>query len=240
MQIIDLLRKLIASEKSEREIGNQAAAEAFAAKAQELLLKHKLEMTDVEFAAEEIEEPVLGEQMDASEMIGMPDKMKSDRWISVLLTGIADANFCKVLSGRGNRFVVVGRASDRAATSALFIYLSQACIEMAPKHADTNGYGKRICPSALRRSFLSSFKIGFAVAIYQRLRVKKAELKAGAQVQGLIRIDQMERAVADKFKEMFPHTRNGGAISCRNNQGYQAGKSYGGAVGINSTKRLGA
>ena len=40
--IISLLRKLMAQADGEKAVGNRAAAEAFAAKAQELLLKHKL------------------------------------------------------------------------------------------------------------------------------------------------------------------------------------------------------
>ena len=50
--VIDKLRKIMAHAASAREIGNLAEAEAFAAKAQELLLRHKLDMTEVEFAAE--------------------------------------------------------------------------------------------------------------------------------------------------------------------------------------------
>ena len=100
MQIIDLLRKLIAQEKSEREIGNLAAAETFAAKAQELLTKHKLDMTEVEFAEEEANEPVIGECIDSNDLLGIPAKSKNDRWHSVLISTIAAANFCKVLSGK--------------------------------------------------------------------------------------------------------------------------------------------
>ena len=50
MEIVDILNKLINSERSERELGNVAAAETFAAKAQELLFKHKLTMTDLDYA----------------------------------------------------------------------------------------------------------------------------------------------------------------------------------------------
>ncbi|MFI5260787.1 MAG: hypothetical protein ACHQU0_03265 [Candidatus Paceibacteria bacterium] len=252
MQIIDLLKKLIASEKSEREIGNLAAAETFAAKAQELLTKHKLEMTDVEFAAEEANEPIIGENISTDDLIGIDSKKTNDRWHSVLFSAIADANFCKVMSGKSNRFVIVGRATDRATTAALFTYLSQACIEMARRECSANRYHTGISifgydsvrsgrrgSSAENRAFVSSFKTGFAVAIYHRLQRKKAELKAGAQQQGLIRIDQMEKAVAKEFKNIFPGSYTAKQrVTARNARGYDAGKSYGQAVGINNSLRL--
>jgi len=43
------LRKLITHEKSARSIGSIEEAESFAAKIQELMFKHKLAMTDVEY-----------------------------------------------------------------------------------------------------------------------------------------------------------------------------------------------
>lgn len=46
--IIEKLRKLIAMEQSARSIGSLAEAEAFASKVQELLSKHKLEMSEIE------------------------------------------------------------------------------------------------------------------------------------------------------------------------------------------------
>jgi hypothetical protein len=242
MKIIELLRKLIASEKSERELGNLAMAESFAAKAQELLTKHKLEMTDVEFAAEEANEPIIGENVSSDDLIGIDAKKSNDKWHSILISVIADANFCKVMGGRGNHFVIVGRESDRLAVKALFTYLSQACIEMARRECNKArpiSIFERRGQSAQNRGFISSFKTGFAMAIYQRLRVKKMELKAGANVQGLIRIDQMERAVAQEFKNIFPNAyTKSSRVSARDAGGYNAGKSYGSAVGINSSLRL--
>lgn len=187
------------------------------------------------------------------DLIGIGAKKSNDRWHSVLLCAIAEANFCKVMCGRGgNRFTIVGRASDRAAAATLFTYLSKACIEMARCERSKNratgisifGFDSARSvrgSSAENRAFVSSFKTGFAVAIYHRLKIKRAELKAGAQAQGLIRIDQMERAVDAKFKDIFPGSYVAKhRIAARNEAGYSAGKSYGTAVGINSRARLGA
>ncbi len=240
-KVIYLLRKLMAQADGEKAVGNMAAAEAFAAKAQELLLKHKLEMSDVEFAAEEVNEPVLGEVIIGDDLLEKEygyDRKRNDRWVGILMNACAHANFCKVLSMRGgkNRMTIVGRASDREVSKALFTYLSNACLEMAPREADMNEAYERI----ERRTFVTSFKLGFACAISGRLTKKMAELKEGTQQQGLIRIDQMEKATAAKFKELFPKTMNSGSAHASNGMGFRSGTTYGRAIGINSTKRLGA
>lgn len=239
--VIDKLRKLISHSESARAIGSIAEAEAFAARAQELLTRHKLDMTDLEFDASEAEEPILSEMVDGGELLGLPDKMRTDRWLAILISGIAESNFCKVLTGRGNRFVIVGKESNRQTTLALFKYLSEACREIAPREARKADFApinifqhKR----QTRKSFVSGFKLGFAVSICGRLRVKKLELQAGAQAQGLIRLDQMERATSKTFKELFPKTSHPSTQEPKNKTGFVAGKAYGAAVGINSTLRL--
>jgi hypothetical protein len=232
MDVIDLLKKLIAQEEGERAVGNLAAAETFAAKCQELLFKHKLDMSDVELAAEEAEEPIASEVLSVGELLDLG--VKQQNWAGVLLGGISKANFCKVIRTNANRYSVVGRNSDRKVVSALFLYLSKAAIEMAPREASAEA---RYNPGCNRVSFVRSFKFGFAQAICERLRIKVSELKAGAGEQGLMRIDQMERKVKAVYEDLYPNARKSTA-SCRQNSGYTAGKAYGHAVGINSTLRL--
>jgi hypothetical protein len=232
MEIIDLLNKLINSERSERELGNVAAAETFAAKAQELLFKHKLTMTDLDYAAEEAEEPIVGEVFSAEELLDMPPKSSKDTWLGVLINALCKANFCKVIRNRGNNYTVVGRLSDRNAVSMLFVYLSKAAMEMSKQQA----YDRALDGS--KRSFITSFKLGFASAISERMRVTTQELKAGTQEQGLMRIDQLEKKVADTYHEMFPHAVSSRNVSCKNYSGFSAGKAYGHAVGIGGGPRL--
>jgi hypothetical protein len=237
--MIDKLRKLMAMADGAKAIGNLAEAEAFAAKAQELLLKYKLDMSDVEFAAEELNEPVMDAVINADEMMGVPYKSRQDRWAGILINGIAKANFCRVLGhARCNRYSIVGRASDRAATTALFVYLSKACKEMAPQAARDAG------AIHSRTSFITAFNLGFAAAIAERLATNLNGLKAGlrlnGQQTGLVRIDQMVKATNDKFRELFPRTVTARATSIRSSAGYYAGKTYGAAVGINKTLRLGS
>jgi hypothetical protein len=49
---------------------------------------------------------------------------------------------------------------------------------------------------------------------------------------------ELEKKVADKFLDMFPHASSGRNVSIKNYSGYSAGKAYGHAVGIGGGPRL--
>lgn len=245
---IDKLRKLIEHEKSARTIGNQAEAEAFAAKIQELLLKHKLEMSDVEYAATEAQEPVLNEFIPFEDLTGIASRYRTQGWVSVLAMAVAEANFCScVKSSVQAGFFFVGRETDRETAKTMFRYLYQTCIEVAPWHAQEYAKSEQFSydsartlqsAASLKRTFNSGFKLGFASAIYHRLKRERETLLTGVQEQGLIRLDQLQKQVDDVTNKTFPHLRKGRKISTRSHAGYHAGKQYGANVGLNGSKRL--
>lgn len=252
-KIIDKLGKLIAMEQSARGIGNMAEAEAFASKVQELLTKHKLDMSDVEFAEEEMNEPPVSEYINTDRDPAFHTNPKRIQpWIGTLLMAVCEANFCESVQimRRGHTFYIVGRASDRETSKMLFKYLYGACMEMAPRAAKeymtkfddleelVQDFEKKIANRKMK--FKSAFKAGFASAILSRMERKRVELKAGAQEQGLIRIDQLEKATADKFKECFPNSTFRTDHHKRDAAGFNAGTAYGETIGIGSQKRLGA
>lgn len=233
--IIARLNKLIAHEKSARSIGSTEEAEVFAAKIQDLMFKYKLEMTDVEFAAQEINEPVEAEVVEEAALTGETRKLIKTGWIGVLTEAVTRANFCRAVGQRGgNGITLIGKASDRAAAKAMMQYLYDACVEAAPIHTQKHCFGG----SGDKRSFTLAFKMGFACAIAARLKAQKAQLAAGAGEQGLIRIDQLERQVTAKMKETFPSLRKERASMPASHSGFQTGKAYGAAIGVIPTKRL--
>src|SRR5216683_5217426 len=105
--ILSTLAKLISHEKSARSIGSVDEAEAFAAKIQALMFKHKLEMTDIEFEQEQ-NEPVLSERLEEEDVIGVRrESTRRQRWVDILVRAVARANFCDGVSpfvGRGFYF----------------------------------------------------------------------------------------------------------------------------------------
>ena len=133
-RIVEKLRKLVEHERSARGIGNLEEAETFAAKIQELLVRHKLEMSDVEYRAEEEDEPVLKEFIPAEEWTGVSSTLRLKNWIGILVATVAKANFCQaVRSGKG--IYLVGRQSDREASKLMFQYLYEIAVEVAPREA---------------------------------------------------------------------------------------------------------
>jgi hypothetical protein len=248
-KILDRLRKLIEHQRSAHAIGNVAEAEAFAAKAQEILLRHKLNMTDIEFAQQEKDEPPAKHVIHGDRDLGTTRRERDAGWVQILLGAVAQANFCKMirmappnrrLYGRvPGYFVLVGRKSDCDAAKALFGYLYESCVTAARNEAASVDFTESFFDFETRGTFIGAFKAGFADAIWHRLETKRSELKAAASEQALVRIDQMERRVEDKVRELFPKL---GEPQARrwpaNADGYLAGQKYGSAIGINAAKRL--
>jgi len=80
-KILEKLGKIKAHMESAKEIGNEEEAQAFAAMLQNLLLKHKLEMTDVQYAREMQDEPIVEQR---PETVWEADDEKRVRSVSEL------------------------------------------------------------------------------------------------------------------------------------------------------------
>ena len=112
--VMDKLAKLQSHADSAKAIGNEAEAEAFAAKVAELLVTHKLSMTEVEFAAQAEDDPVDGAYVDYAKYA--PDQSGRTRvwWQETLIDVVARAHFCRIMVVPGSsRIFLVGRGSDR-------------------------------------------------------------------------------------------------------------------------------
>jgi hypothetical protein len=245
-RIVEKLRKLVEHERSARSIGNLEEAETFAGKIQELLLRHKLEMSDVEYRAEEEKEPVLKEFIPAEEWSRVSATLRLQSWIGILVAAVAKANFCNaVRSGKG--ICLLGRASDREACKLTFRYLYEIALEVAPREAQAYAMTDQFLHdrlltgqsgAVLMRTFQSGWKLGYASALYTRLEAQRGQVLAGVREQCLVRIDQLEKAVAEATKVYFPFLRKSGAVRTKGVNGYRAGQKYGSEIGINSGKRL--
>lgn len=223
--IIEKLQKLIAHEQSARKIGNQAEAEAFAGRIQELLTKHKLSMGDLEFDQQEAAEPIKREHVKMSD-VGLKNDHKRVQWTEYLASGIAEVNCCRALVFPGwNGITIVGRESDRQAVIWLFGFLARTAQDLATKEAKTyrdtpdftldslvavvkRGIETKSAEARAVKRFKSSFLLGFAVAVVRRLEEQKkatagaAEMQAAVNAAGgrstaLARIDRADKAVKD-------------------------------------------
>lgn len=172
--------------------------------------------------------------------------LRLQSWIGILVATVAKANFCQaVRSGKG--IYLLGRQSDREASKLMFKYLYEIAFEVAPREAQAYTRTDQFLHdslltgqsgAALKRTFQSGWKLGYARALHKRLEAKRGQLLAGAREQGLIRIDRLERSLEEAIKLHFPSLRKSGGVRTKGVSGYQAGQKYGSEVGINSRKRL--
>lgn len=186
MNVIDKIKAL--RRLSQNRSATPAEAASAAARIQELLLKHKLNESE------------LGDDNDGIEW--WPDPiwvgLRRSPWRTSLATGIAAANACRILHGTTNggirRMTVVGKKSDAEAVRYLYTYLERELERHCKKHLEKTS---RDQTSAHLRA--SSFRLGFADTISRRLREQQASMCAAAESQGmhtgLVRIQRDEDAV---------------------------------------------
>lgn len=149
--LLDRVRKLLALATSP----NPHEAAAAAARAQELIAQHRLEGW---LAAEDDEvDPIVDardEPLEASRRLR--------RWKSYLASALADVNGCVAYTldrGDDQAIVLVGRARDRAAVTALY----QGLVRQIEWLSATHGAGRS-------KKWHESFRVGAVETIAARLR----------------------------------------------------------------------
>jgi hypothetical protein len=207
------VRKLLA--KAEDPACTEAEAEAFTAKATELIAKYGVDRALLA-AADPALDPI-GDRVVPLEAPYALDK-------AGLLAGVAVPLRCRVVRRRDRdaiRMHLFGHAADLERVELLFTsLLVQAAHGLAAVPVPGGHH-----PAAFRRSWLA----GFTAAISARLRAaeKAAVADAGGPSTALVlvnRTDQVERKMADAYPQLriaAPRRLAGGGLD----QGYAAGRS---------------
>ena len=188
-------------------------AEAFTAKAQELMARHAVDRAMLE-GADRGDEP-------GGRRIGVDDPYAQAK--SLLLAVVADANRCRSVWSRDLGFsTVFGHEPDLDGVDLLYTsLLVQATAAMAAEGRRTDRSGR-----SRTRSFRSSFLVAYAQRIGQRLRESTdAAEAAGAEEHGAAllpvlaaRSQAVEDAVESTFPEMGTYS-----VSISNGAGWAAG-----------------
>lgn len=245
--LLDKLKKIKDHADSAKAIGNEAEAQVFAAKLQELLLRHKLEMTDINYAKEMQSEPIIEHCPDIAYVWNaagnnrkrvykdFPDiEVKEQRcaWGEQLAAVIAEFNSCRILVSTGWSLIhFVGHKSNVAICEYLFLTLFRAAEKMSVTAAKKfraeqrklNG-GAGNTPAGYRESWLE----GFITRIAQRLRDERdafGKSEANAST-ALVRVNREALAVKNYMEEK-KGTKTAKAIGGRSNfnsDGYADGK----------------
>lgn len=204
--VVELIRRCLALSKS----SNEHEAAAAAAKANELLLKYKLSLAEVQGAAAGKEEKVT----ETIITIQSGDK----KWRRHLAGIVARNNFCQILINRGRgvsggRVWFIGKPTDAQVAIDIYEWLSlqigrladEAWRQERQREAFSFSDGNK-GPSALR--FRVSFAWGACSTIsnrfYQERKAQTAGVQ-GAQVTALVKVE--DAAVAQYMGTKFGRLR---------------------------------
>lgn len=226
---IQRLKKLFNHMESAREIGNEAEALAFASKIEEMLVEHKLSMSDIEFAELDDNDPRRRQYVESSE-IGLKDRQSKIQWQSNLASAVAKAHFCTILVHTGSNMVsFIGRDSDRKVAVYVYGKLARGCEKMAKKE-----YRKHRREGYHTKGFLTSFRNGFVTAIsnryYEIERERRRQMEAlGTKGTALVRLSTELAKSEEWMYANIPgirHTRSRGRRTT-NMAGYNSGVEHG-------------
>lgn len=249
-KVIDLLNKLIQHQKSAQDIGSVAEAQAFAAKIQELMDVHKIQMSDVDFHVRETEEPFgFSEYSGPEAYSGGPGKRQP--WTQRLASAIAHANECDIILGQGNRYAFAGRTSNRDLCVVVFKYMFELATEMADKAVVRDRdqqqyefqewyakYGYKDIGAGFRhwiKNYRKSWLNGFVVAVAARLAESTTARNSAATATGAIvhirKDDIALRSWFDETTKKWPRHKSS-ARGGSNRAAYESGKSAGASVNL--------
>lgn len=216
--ILDKIRKLFAHAQSAGELGNQAEAEAFAGKANDLLIQHKLDVSLLDMTEAETEEQVDSVELGARDLFGIST---ISGWRQSLLTVLAKAHFCRSCRIGTSTVAVVGAPSDRE----VVLYLLDQLLRVAPKLA-AKAVPEPISWARSTRRDRNAWLLGFVVG----LRDKLAETRQAAErnPNALVVLNTAREKTDDVFERTFPRSRNvPGPRTTGAASAYAAGKAAG-------------
>ncbi len=214
--VLARVKKLLTHADSAAALGSQEEAAAFAAKATQLLLDHKLSLSDVELLAEQAEDPILDGWFNpmAHTDIKRGAGARRAAWVEEIICAVAAAHFCSVIVLPGSKRVcIVGRKSDGELACYLIVTLITVADRLAVKHervvrvaAQKNGDAP---PESPKRAFL----LGFAAAIAQRLRAQRQQAMQQGGQHALTVFRSAELAVAEHIKANIKTSKVGSPSS---------------------------
>lgn len=231
--IIDKLRKLRAHAESAQKIGNEAEAQAFAAKVQELLSKYKLSMSQVEYEARDEKDPIAEERVNW-EAHGFKQKRQRIAWVEILASIVARAYYCRILIAPGSNTIwFVGRNEDRKMAEFMLVTLIRFLDGEGKYYSGLAGqeYVKFYNECKARgcveesRGFREAFLRGFITRLSKRfddeLRRVSAEVSTSTAI---IRVSNA-LAEVDRYMEKFKDHASSVHMNRSNVEGYARGRA---------------
>lgn len=213
-RMLDRVRALLAKAES---TDFPEEADAFTAKAQELMARHRIDHALLAATTGEREKPV-------TRRVGIDNPYEAPK--SLLLQVVAEANRCRAVWMKRFGFTtIVGFPADLDSTELLFTsLLVQATRAMTQAKPSVDQYGRNTT-----RSFRQSFLTAYASRIGERLDaategVDREARESSAAGQLLPVLAARDDAVRDAFEQQFPELTQH-ATTINNRAGWASGRA---------------
>lgn len=240
-KLIDRIMKMYRKAESTRQLGNEAEANIFMDAVQKLLAKHKLEMSDIELAAQEKEDPVKYHIFDPARF-GFTRKKRNILWYELLAAAVARAHFCELIPvHKSNRIILIGRRQDRQVAEFMIITLTRLAEQWADK-----AYVKRFYEAQAEgdvtqaRGYRGMWLMGFADRVYERYEeMKKVREVEHANNPHALMIIRKENALVKQVKEEVlgadrVQAKSIGPRAAADSSGFEDGRKAGDQVNLSA------
>lgn len=251
-KVIAKLAKIRNHAESAKAIGSEAEALHFANMLNELLMKHNLEMSDIEWEEEIKEEPVEKHRMDTEyddkwkrhykEYPDVEVKNKRCEWTERLARIVSRAHSCDFLIQQGtSKITFVGRKSNAAIVEYMFISMLRSIKKISQQEYNKkrNRIQKEIEQglkydyselSAYRESWRRGFLRQLDAMLEEEKQKREADASNGA---ALMRINKDEIATRSFMDNLNCKSASGLSIGRGHNRaGFEDGKSKAKEIGI--------
>lgn len=207
MAILQKVEKLICHEVSARKLGSIAEADAFAAKARQLLSQHRVERIGTTRRGSEHGE--VDSQAVTAQQAGISPARNRQEWSERLASAVAAAFHCTLMIQSGSNTVVFrGQGRDRATAAQLYSELAkQASIACMEEFTEWKGrrrpaqgavsLSSQSSSAAYSRRWKQSFLLGFARTICQRFVCDHNCLQSCQHAAGLVKIGRPRACRSD-------------------------------------------
>ena len=210
-KILDRIRRLLALSTS----SNDFEAALAASKAQDLLLKYNLEMSQIE-----------QKEGDEVERWNFRTPLQ-EIWLDVLINGIATNNMCRVIRGKGykeghrngaqfvasqqvRQYYMFGKKPNLEVTVYMYSYLAAEI--------------DRLTPAGKTAKYVRAFRIGAAAKVAERMKEELKTFQSTEETRALVIVT--DKAVTERLKEDFPKTHSS-SVNIGDSRGYYDGQAAG-------------
>ena len=218
-KVIEQVQKLLALSKS----GNEHEAALALAKAESLLEKHRLDMTQIEMMTGQKEAIIQDDDP-------IFDSEKISQWESKLAHGVAYLYGCTTIRLSGQQIKLIGRASDIMFVRYLVMYITMELFRIAAPLL----YKKR-------KDYKDSWFLGATDMIIKRLTQAKAEAQETFNNPfAVATVNNRANEALDKLKELYPNCTFANVKPTKkiSSEAYYAGQDAGRNIKLSQDKKL--